>query len=208
MGTSFEGRPQLVEHGSVLFSLFSLSSPHRRAHYRPRLLLHTPYIRFRTLPTLTRTRHITTSRMAVVGLRRRDTLTRRSDTGTTTVRFRLVECDVPAGRWLELPSRHVDASLAARHRMYIRGPSVVYWRCTYPCLLAVSEIVITRCMVSAIMVGDLCAPDTTVEQDAVKGKWVRVERDLNLQSGLWSLVRQSIYTDLVRSLIRSTEYLL
>lgn len=77
-----------------------------------------------------------------------------------------------------------------------------------PLLLAVSEIAITRCMVSAIMVGDLCAPDTTVEQDAVKGKWVRVERDLNLQSGLWSLVRQSIYTDLVRSLIRSTEYLL
>lgn len=60
-------------------------------------------------------------------------------------------------------------------------------------LLAVSEIAITRCMVSASMVGDMCAPATTVEQDAVKGKWVRVERDLNLQSGLWFLVRPSAY---------------
>jgi len=77
-----------------------------------------------------------------------------------------------------------------------------------PLLLAVSEIAITRCVVSASMVGDLCAPATTVEQDAVKGKWVRVDRDLNLQSGLWSLVRQSIYADLMRSLIRLTEYLL
>jgi hypothetical protein len=35
----------------------------------------------------------------------------------------------------------------------------------------------------------LCYPHSTAEQDAIKGKWVRVEHDLNLQSGLWHLVR-------------------
>lgn len=34
----------------------------------------------------------------------------------------------------------------------------------------------------------LCTPHTTKEQDAMKGKWVRVARDLNRQSGLWHLV--------------------
>ena len=37
------------------------------------------------------------------------------------------------------------------------------------------------------------SPDTTVEQDVVKGKWVCVECDLNLKSGLWTLVSPSVY---------------
>ena len=37
--------------------------------------------------------------------------------------------------------------------------------------------------------GDLCAPGTTKEDDAYKGKWVRIPRNLNMQSGLMSLVR-------------------
>jgi hypothetical protein len=53
----------------------------------------------------------------------------------------------------------------------------------------VSEIAITRCMMPPSLVGDLCAPTTTVEQDAIKGNWVRVDRDLNKQAGLWTLVR-------------------
>ncbi|EGO20526.1 hypothetical protein SERLADRAFT_476793 [Serpula lacrymans var. lacrymans S7.9] len=53
--------------------------------------------------------------------------------------------------------------------------------------LKVSEIAVTRCMFPPDLVGDICAPSTTIEQDAIKGKWVRVERDLNKQSGLWSL---------------------
>jgi hypothetical protein len=37
----------------------------------------------------------------------------------------------------------------------------------------------------------LCYPHSTAEQDAIKGKWVRVDKDLNRQSGLWHLVRYS-----------------
>ncbi|KAG6331867.1 hypothetical protein ID866_7223 [Astraeus odoratus] len=61
------------------------------------------------------------------------------------------------------------------------------WAPLLPHDTGLSEISITRCMVSPALVGDLCAPDTTVEQDAVKGKWVRVDRDLNMQSGMWTL---------------------
>jgi hypothetical protein len=55
-------------------------------------------------------------------------------------------------------------------------------------LHTVSEIAIERCMVGQFM-AQLCYPHSTVEQDAIKGKWVRVENDLNMQSGLWHLVR-------------------
>ena len=33
---------------------------------------------------------------------------------------------------------------------------------------------------------DICAPHSTSEQDAIKGKWVRVDRDLNLEGGYMS----------------------
>lgn len=67
----------------------------------------------------------------------------------------------------------------------------------------VSEIAITRCMMSPNLVGNLCDPDSTIEQDAIKGKWVRVERDLNKQSGLWSLVRTTISSGLFHNLASS-----
>lgn len=38
-------------------------------------------------------------------------------------------------------------------------------------------------MVQPEVAGDLCAPKSTSEEDAVKGKWVRVPRDLNLEAG-------------------------
>ena len=38
-------------------------------------------------------------------------------------------------------------------------------------------------------VGDLCSPASSKEEDAIKGKWVRIAPDLNLQSGMWHLVR-------------------
>jgi len=50
------------------------------------------------------------------------------------------------------------------------------------------------------LVGDLCDPQSTVEQDAIKGKWVRVERDLNQQSGLWTLVRTTVLCSLFQIL--------
>lgn len=47
----------------------------------------------------------------------------------------------------------------------------------------VSEIAVTRCMMQPEVAGDLCAPKSTSEEDAVRGKWVRVPRDLNLEAG-------------------------
>lgn len=56
----------------------------------------------------------------------------------------------------------------------------------------VSEIEITRCFLdpwySASIAGDICAPASTKEDDAYKGKWVRIPRNLNMQSGLMNLV--------------------
>ncbi|KAF9234987.1 Metallo-dependent phosphatase-like protein [Melanogaster broomeanus] len=61
------------------------------------------------------------------------------------------------------------------------------WAPLLPHDTGLSEITITRCMIPIGFSGGLCDPGTTIEQDAVKGKWVRVDRDLNKQSGVWSL---------------------
>ncbi|KAG1878635.1 Metallo-dependent phosphatase-like protein [Suillus tomentosus] len=61
------------------------------------------------------------------------------------------------------------------------------WAPLLPHDTGLSEIAITRCMMSPSLVGNLCAPTTTVEQDAIKGNWVRVDRDLNTKAGLWNL---------------------
>ena len=44
---------------------------------------------------------------------------------------------------------------------------------------------------------DLCAPSSSTSDDAIKGKWVRVPRDINLQSGMWHLVSRFILTFLL-----------
>ncbi|KZV63009.1 Metallo-dependent phosphatase [Peniophora sp. CONT] len=49
-----------------------------------------------------------------------------------------------------------------------------------------TEITIERCMWSSSMI-DLCSPHSSADEDATKGKWVRVDRDLNLQAGMWHL---------------------
>jgi hypothetical protein len=54
--------------------------------------------------------------------------------------------------------------------------------------LIVSEIAVVRCMFDLTLI-DLCAPPSSTSDDAIKGKWVRVPRDLNFQSGMWHLVR-------------------
>jgi hypothetical protein len=56
----------------------------------------------------------------------------------------------------------------------------------------VSEIAVVRCMFDLTMV-DMCAPSSSTSDNAIKGKWVRVPRDLNLQSGMWHLVRGSLF---------------
>lgn len=52
----------------------------------------------------------------------------------------------------------------------------------------VSEIAVVRCMFDLTMV-DICTPSSSTSDNAIKGKWVRVPRDLNFQSGMWHLVR-------------------
>jgi len=43
----------------------------------------------------------------------------------------------------------------------------------------VSEISVTRCVINPSYGADYCAPESTNEEDAIKGKWVRVPRNLN-----------------------------
>lgn len=58
-------------------------------------------------------------------------------------------------------------------------------------------------MMPTAFVGDLCNPESTAEQDAIKGKWVRVKRDLNKQAGLWTLVCTTILCWLCHNLAKS-----
>ncbi|KAI9573783.1 Metallo-dependent phosphatase-like protein [Boletus coccyginus] len=61
------------------------------------------------------------------------------------------------------------------------------WVPLWPHDTGLSEIAIARCLVPPGFVVDMCAPDTSAEKDAIKGKWVRVDRDLNLENGIWAL---------------------
>lgn len=60
-------------------------------------------------------------------------------------------------------------------------------------MYTVSEIHITECMVDPWFISsvgaDFCYPSSTKEDDAHKGKWVRVEPNLKTQVSYKSLVR-------------------
>ncbi|KDR80533.1 hypothetical protein GALMADRAFT_90903 [Galerina marginata CBS 339.88] len=60
------------------------------------------------------------------------------------------------------------------------------WSPLLPHDTGLSEIAVTRCVIDPDIGGDICAPDSTSEQDAIKGKWVRVPRNLNLEGGYMS----------------------
>ncbi|KAF9026073.1 Metallo-dependent phosphatase-like protein [Rhodocollybia butyracea] len=60
------------------------------------------------------------------------------------------------------------------------------WLPTAPHDTGLSEISIVHCYMDPQLAGDLCAPSTTPEKDAIRGPWVRVERNLNLESGYLS----------------------
>lgn len=60
------------------------------------------------------------------------------------------------------------------------------WAPLLPHNTGLSEITVTKCFVQPNLAGDTCAPRSTIEQDAIKGKWVRVARDLNLEAGIWA----------------------
>ncbi|KAI0271916.1 Metallo-dependent phosphatase [Russula aff. rugulosa BPL654] len=61
------------------------------------------------------------------------------------------------------------------------------WAPLLPHDTGLSEIAVVRCMFDLTMV-EMCAPSSSTSDNAVKGKWVRVPRDLNLQSGMWHLL--------------------
>ncbi|KAG6837346.1 hypothetical protein H0H93_010948 [Arthromyces matolae] len=57
------------------------------------------------------------------------------------------------------------------------------WNPILPHSTGLSEIAVTECRFDPSLAEGLCAPDSNSEQDAIKGKWVRVPRDLNLEGG-------------------------
>ncbi|KAG6857449.1 hypothetical protein H0H87_003516 [Tephrocybe sp. NHM501043] len=57
------------------------------------------------------------------------------------------------------------------------------WAPLLPHTTGLSEITIIECRIDPSLAEELCAPDSTTEQDAIKGKWVRVKRDLNIEGG-------------------------
>ncbi|WVQ69479.1 uncharacterized protein L199_007698 [Kwoniella botswanensis] len=50
-----------------------------------------------------------------------------------------------------------------------------------------TEIAVAPCYFPPYLFPEHCSPETTPELDKLKGKWVRVERDLNIRTGLWYL---------------------
>ncbi|OXG80415.1 hypothetical protein C345_05305 [Cryptococcus neoformans A2-102-5] len=50
-----------------------------------------------------------------------------------------------------------------------------------------TEITVKSCYFPPEIFPSFCAPETTPELDKTKGKWVIVEKDLNVRSGLWYL---------------------
>lgn len=51
----------------------------------------------------------------------------------------------------------------------------------------VTEITAVKCVLPYSLIY-LCAPGTTPADDAKKGKWVRVDQDLNFPAGYFSVV--------------------
>ncbi|EIN09401.1 Metallo-dependent phosphatase [Punctularia strigosozonata HHB-11173 SS5] len=63
------------------------------------------------------------------------------------------------------------------------------WAPLLPHDTGLTELSIERCLVPPVMAsGNMCQPPTSPEKDAIKGKWVRVEGNLNAQSGMWYLL--------------------
>ncbi|KAJ7623261.1 Metallo-dependent phosphatase-like protein [Roridomyces roridus] len=60
------------------------------------------------------------------------------------------------------------------------------WNPLMPHDTGFSEIAVTRCFVNPRFNTGLCAPDSTSEQDAIRGKWVRIDRNLNYDAGYFA----------------------
>ncbi|KAF8266128.1 Metallo-dependent phosphatase-like protein [Lactarius quietus] len=61
------------------------------------------------------------------------------------------------------------------------------WSPLLPQDTGLSEIAVVRCMFDMSMM-DICEPSSSTSDNAIEGKWVRVPRDLNLQTGMWQLL--------------------
>ncbi|KAF8519664.1 Metallo-dependent phosphatase-like protein [Gautieria morchelliformis] len=63
---------------------------------------------------------------------------------------------------------------------------LTYWNPLLPHDTGLTEIAVTRCMIPP-WYADVCWPKSTVADTSNKGKWVRVERNINWRSGPWYL---------------------
>ncbi|KAJ7155461.1 Metallo-dependent phosphatase-like protein [Mycena crocata] len=60
------------------------------------------------------------------------------------------------------------------------------WAPLLPHDTGLSEIAVTRCFVNPRLGSKLCDPESTSEKDAIHGKWVRVDRNLNYDAGYFA----------------------
>lgn len=60
------------------------------------------------------------------------------------------------------------------------------WAPLLPHDTGLSEIAVTQCYFNPKVAGDLCNPDSTPEKDAIRGNWVRVDRNLNYEASYLS----------------------
>lgn len=61
------------------------------------------------------------------------------------------------------------------------------WDPLIPHTTGLTEIAVRSCYLPAWLSPTSCKPPSTPEEDKLKGRWVRVERDLNAKTGLWYL---------------------
>jgi hypothetical protein len=82
-------------------------------------------------------------------------------------------------------------------------------RLDFDVIFLVSEISLQQCYFNPDYIPKLCYPPTTNQDDAIKGKWVRVGPDLNRQAG-WTFLVSPCGFLLIRTRLehKMTEYLL
>ncbi|KAL1413278.1 Phosphatase dcr2 [Vanrija albida] len=73
-----------------------------------------------------------------------------------------------------------NSSAGSSLRLDIWDPSAAH-------TTGLTEIRVQHCMISPHILPSFCEPDSTPEDDMAKGKWVRVDVDLNQRAGIWHL---------------------
>ena len=70
----------------------------------------------------------------------------------------------------------------------VRAPFRTSEHTAYGLLCTVSEIAIEKCYIEPEFMRGMCDPKTVTQDDAIKGKWVRVGPDLNQETSMTYLV--------------------